>query len=141
MFDVNVRHLIEGLNIDRPTNALTLTTKYHKRFGAFTTFFEETGVPHTYRIDSLLPTLLRQPPEPVTRTLFLSEDHTIDPPLPRLLALHAAVAKVLHMSGAGWHCDNILRDTEELAVKADGSTNLGELAALRLHGWWNGVVA
>ena len=73
-------------------------------------------------------------------TLFLTENHTIDPPLPRLLAIHAAVAKVMHMSGAGAHCEKILRDTEELLIKADGSTNLGTPTALRLGGWWNGIV-
>ncbi|OAA54144.1 hypothetical protein SPI_09078 [Niveomyces insectorum RCEF 264] len=59
MFDVGVRHLIEGPNVDRPTNALTLTSQYHKRFGSFRTFFLETAEPHTYRIDSLAAPLLR----------------------------------------------------------------------------------
>ncbi|OAA62763.1 hypothetical protein SPI_04303 [Niveomyces insectorum RCEF 264] len=141
MFDVGVRHLIEGTNIDRPTNAITLSADYHSRFGLFRTFFEATDVPHTYRISSLLPDVVRYPPQPLTRTLFLSENSTIDPPLPRLFAVHAAVSRILHMTGAGYYCDKILRDTEELAIKADGSTNLAALTALRLGGWWNGVVA
>ncbi|OAA65875.1 hypothetical protein SPI_02662 [Niveomyces insectorum RCEF 264] len=66
--------------------------------------------------------------------LTVSKNRTIDPPLPRLLAIHAAVAKVMHMSGAASHSDDILRDAEELLVKADVSTNLGTLAALRLGG-------
>ncbi|OAA68017.1 hypothetical protein SPI_00212 [Niveomyces insectorum RCEF 264] len=142
MFDVGVRHLIEGFNIDRPTNAMTLTRRCHTEFGTFDMYFEavDDAPPHTYRIQSFRPPFFSQVPQTVTRTFFLSEDHTIDPPLPRLLAIHAAVAKVMHMSGAGSHCDQILRDTEELLIKADGSTNLGALAALRLGGWWNGLV-
>lgn len=67
-----------------------------------------------------MPEIVRKPPQPVTRTLFLSA--TIDPPLPRLFAIHAAVCKILYMSGAGYHCDDILRDVEEVAVRADGPT-------------------
>ncbi|OAA63447.1 hypothetical protein SPI_03610 [Niveomyces insectorum RCEF 264] len=141
MFDVGVRHLIEGPSIDRPTNALTLTGNCHKEFGTFQMYFEAVAdaPPHTYCIQSLLP-FFSQVPQPVTRTLFISEDRTIDAPLPRLLAVHSAVAKVLHMSAAGAYCDAVLRDTSELLVRADGSTNLGTLAALRLGGWWNGIV-
>ncbi|KAL1893962.1 hypothetical protein Sste5346_006103 [Sporothrix stenoceras] len=144
MFDVGARHLIEGYNIDRPTNALTLTQGCHREFGMFHMYFEAVrdreAPPHTYDIQSFLPSVLSQVPETMTRTLPMAEHHNIDVPLPRLLAIHAAVAKVLHMSGAGEHCDSVLRDTEELLVQADGSTNLGTLAALRLGGWWNGLV-
>lgn len=141
MFDVGVRHLIEGTNIDRPTNAITLTNDYHSRFGSFQTFSEATGEPHAYQITGLLPEVVRFPRQPLTRTLFLSENGTIDPPLPRLFALHAAVCKILHMTGAGYYCDGVIGDTEELVIKADGSTNVAALTALRLGGWWNGVVA
>lgn len=141
MFDVGVRRLIEGLGIDRPTNAMALTHNCRAEFDSFEMYFEAVAdaPPHTYRIQSILPPF-SQVPQPVPRTLFLSENRTIDPPLPRLLAIHAAVAKVMYMSGAGDHCDKILRDAEELLIKKDGSTNLATLATLRLGGWWNGVV-
>ncbi|EFW99700.1 hypothetical protein CMQ_18 [Grosmannia clavigera kw1407] len=125
MFDVGVRHLIEGQNIDRPTNAITLTQEYHDRFGDFKTVFESTDQPHTYRIESVedrLP-VLRRPMQPITRTLFLS------------------VARILRMSGAGEYCDSVLRDMDDPEILSDGTTNLGALVSLRLGGWWNGVVA
>lgn len=142
MFDVTVDHLIEGLNIDRPKNALTLTHRCHMDFGSFHMYSEAVpgAPPHTHRTQSFKPAFLSPVPQPVTRTLFLSADRTIDAPLLRLLTIHAAVAKVMHMSGTGDHCEKIMRDTEELLVKADGSTNLGTLATLRLGGWWNGIV-
>ncbi|OAA67310.1 hypothetical protein SPI_01886 [Niveomyces insectorum RCEF 264] len=139
MFDVGVRHLIEGSNIDRPTNALTLRTNYHIAFGSFRTFFEAVdGQPHTYRIQAISQSRARRPRQPVTRTLFMSE--TINPPLPRLLAIHAAICRILHLSGAGEYWDRILWEAEGEMAKADGSTSLGVLTMLRLAGWWDGIV-
>ena len=56
MFDSGVAHLIEGVEIDRPRNALTLTHKLHRLFGDFEIFFQpvEGQEHHTYRIDSFL---------------------------------------------------------------------------------------
>ena len=52
MFDVGVCHLIDGRNIDRPKNAVTLTQRCHAEFGTFHMYFE--AVPdapvHTYTI-------------------------------------------------------------------------------------------
>jgi len=92
--------------------------------------------PHRYKIDSterMLP--VSDQVFPVTRTLYLSPDHTIDPPSPRLLAIHRAIARILELSGAGDYIFGILQDMEEVGVKADGSTNLGHLVGLGLRGW------
>jgi len=40
MFDVGVIHLIEGIDIDRPRNAITLSLEMHRLFGNFDIFFE-----------------------------------------------------------------------------------------------------
>jgi hypothetical protein len=142
MFDSGVVHLIDGPNIDRPTNAITLTTKFHQLFGEFEIYFEPTTeTPHTYKIISTQSrNVLRDPIFPVTRTFHLTGNHNIDPPSPRLFAIHRAIALILHLSAAGGYIDDILRDLDELDVKNDGSTELGRLIELRLGGWWNGVV-
>lgn len=143
MFDTGIAHVIEGCEIDRSFNAISLTPTLHNLFGDFQIFFESvsTQQPHTYKIRSYLPPLLlRDPTLPVTRELYLSEDRTIDPPLPRLLAIHTAIAHILHLSAAGEYIDRLLRDQEEIGVKADGSTELGRLVKLRLSGWIAGVV-
>jgi hypothetical protein len=142
MFDPSIVHLIDGSNIDRPTNAITLTAHFHKRFGDFDIYFEPTTqTPHTYKI---IPTrshnIFREAILPVTRTFHLTDNHNIDLPSPRLLAIHRAIALILHLSAAGGYIDDILRDLDELDVKSDGSTKLGRLIELRLGGWWNGVV-
>lgn len=135
MFDTGIAYLIEGVQIDRPRNALTLTQFLHQLFGDFRIFFEAVDQEtHTYRVDTFLPRhLMRDPPLPVTRTLYLTENREIDAPLPRLLAVHSAIAHILHLSAAGDYIDRILRDAEEHGVQADGSTDLGRLVGLGLR--------
>jgi len=60
-------------------------------------------------------------PEKVT---FTSSDPTNLPvPSPELLALHAACAKVAHLSGAREHIDELDRDLDDSRVlAADGSS-------------------
>ncbi|KIH91079.1 hypothetical protein SPBR_02107 [Sporothrix brasiliensis 5110] len=142
MFDRGVVHLIDGVDIDRPRNALTLAPLMHGHFGAFRIYFEEVhGQYNTYRIGSFLSALHNRAINlPVTRTLYVTEDRTIDPPSPRLLAVHRAIAHILHLSGAGEYIDWILRDMEEHAVRADGSSALGRLVSLGLGGWMDGAV-
>lgn len=92
MFDDGVVHLIEGTGIDRPGNAITLTHDFHQLFGGFEVYFEPTGnEPHTYCIDSTETGILRHRIFRVNRTLYLTNTRTIDPPSPRLLAIHRAL--------------------------------------------------
>lgn len=138
MFDSGIRHLIEGIDIDRPRNAMTLTQGLHQRFGNFDVYFEalSDSEPHTYRIDTFLPRFLfKDPAFPVTRTLYLTDDRNIDPPSPRLLAVHRAIAHILHLSAAGDYIDSLLEDIEKTCVRQDGSTELGRLVAFGLRGW------
>jgi hypothetical protein len=145
MFDMGVAHLIEATEIDRPRNALTLTHSFHQFFGDFQVYFEpdpDDQRPHTYRIASFLPApILRDRPLPITRTLHLTDNRTIDPPSHRLLAIYCAIAHILHLSAAGEYIDQILRDAEKLGVQEDGSTELGRLVHLGLGGWVDSVGA
>jgi hypothetical protein len=63
-----------------------------------------------------------QVPKKVT---FTSPDPiTLPVPSPELLALHAACAKVAHLSGAGEQIDKFDRDLDDLRVLApDGSSS------------------
>ena len=141
MFDDGVVHLIDGIDIDRPRNAITLTHDFHQLFGNFEVYFEPRGKQqHTYQIESIRTGILRHRIFPVDRTLFLTDTRTIDPPSRRLLAVHSAIAHILHLSAAGRHIDQILEHLDQKEVMADGSTEIGHLAALRLHGWWNGQI-
>ncbi|KAI0435593.1 hypothetical protein F4803DRAFT_567531 [Xylaria telfairii] len=137
MFDTGVVHLIGGGDIDRPRNALTLTRHFHVHFGEFKIFFEPVldSRPYCYRIDSFLSRYIL-PEFPLTRTLYLSENRTIDPPSSRLLALHFAIGHIFHLSAAGDYIDKLLREMEGQGVcAADGSTELDRLLRFRLRGW------
>ncbi|TPR11171.1 Berberine and berberine like family protein [Aspergillus niger] len=114
MFDPGLSHRLDGPNIDRPINALTLTLDYHRLFSGFQIYFEPTGRPHEYKIDSLEEsTFLRDPFFPVTRTLSLSPNQSIDSPDPRLLRVHCAIAHIMKLSGAGDYIEKVLRDMQE----------------------------
>ena len=143
MFDYGVLRLIDGDDIDRPTNALTLTGGLHQLFGDFRIYFEptsdaQTSPTYTIRLTKPVPFLRNFP---ITRTLCESPHREIDLPSLRLLAIHRAIALILHLSGAGEYIDEILRDMSEPMVKSDGTTELGRLVSLRLGGWWNGIQA
>lgn len=76
----------------------------------------------------------------MARTLFLTDDGTVDPPSPRPLAIHRTIARILHLSAAGEYIDKVLRDMREAGeqgVQADGSTDLGRLVHLGL--WLDGA--
>ena len=139
MFDNGVAHLIDGVDIDRPRNALTLTSRFHDLFGSFRVYFQATDQPHTYRIDSNLHPVAKAPILPIVRTLYLTETRSIDPPSPRLLAIHYAISQILHLSAAGAYIDRVLRDMDDIGVRADGSTDLGRLVRLGLGGWLDGT--
>ncbi|OAP55738.1 hypothetical protein AYL99_09890 [Fonsecaea erecta] len=114
MFDDGVVHLIEGTDIDRSRNAVSLTFDLHRLFSGFEVFFEHVGNdPHTYRIDSTDTGILRPRLLPVERPLFPADSQMIDPPSPRLLAVHCAIAHILHSSAAGRHIDSIFEDLDQ----------------------------
>ncbi|KAF2969713.1 hypothetical protein GQX73_g3832 [Xylaria multiplex] len=127
MFDHGVVNLIEGTDIDRPRNALTLTHQLHVLFSDFKVFFEpvqDEQQLHTYHVKSFLhPFTSRNLGLPVIRTFYLTDTRTIDPPSPRLLAVHRAIAHILHLSAAGEYIDRLLRDMDEKGIQADGSTD------------------
>ncbi|KMP01637.1 hypothetical protein CISG_01121 [Coccidioides immitis RMSCC 3703] len=139
MFDPGVIHLIEGPNIDHPSNALTLTAEAHRSFGNFQISFEamDTSIhpKHTYKIHSSDDGASLFFNLPAIRTLLLSTNHTIDPPSPKLLAIHRAIAVILHLSAAGEHIDQIIRHIEEVWFRSDGSAELGHIVSLKLGGW------
>ncbi|KAM3548482.1 hypothetical protein ARSEF4850_009385 [Beauveria asiatica] len=140
MFDTDVVHFIEGPDIDRPRNAMTLTHNLHQDFGDFQIYFEPEAQANTYRINTFLPAAIHNF-LPVTRELFLTEDRTIEPPSPRFLAIHRAIAHILYLSAAGAFIDTILNDFDQRATRADGTTHLGELVNLKVNGWLSRPVA
>ncbi|KAI0423410.1 hypothetical protein F5Y09DRAFT_357206 [Xylaria sp. FL1042] len=133
IFNNSIRHLIKSININRPRNAITLTHSLHNLFRDFKIFFKPVPSSkqfYTYQIDSLLPIYVsRTLGLPLTRTLYCTSNRTIDPPSPQLLAVHHAIAYILHLSAAGEYIDRLLRDADKDGggIREDGSTDLGRL--------------
>jgi hypothetical protein len=137
MFNPGAIHLINGVDIDRPMNALTLTHDLHKLFGNFDIAFEPAGSqPHTYKINYVETDRMgRVEKLPVTLTLYITPDRSIEPPSPQLLKIHAAIGRILHLSAAGDYIDDFLRDIEEMEageVMPNGSTRLDDYVWFRL---------
>ena len=137
MFNPTAFHLIEGTDIDRPMNALTLTHDLHRLFGNFEVAFEPVqNQEHTYRIDFVkTKRIWRAYNLPVTRELFITPDRNIEPPLRQLLEIHRAIARILHLSAAGEHIDRVIQDMEKLKVEpvySDGSSRIGEYINYKL---------
>lgn len=115
--------------VDGPGNAITLTLEMRQRFAQFHVCFSEVAAPPrtTWRVDVLVPVLGGRFPVTTRRTWGAG----VEPPGGRLLALHAAVGRVLHGSGAGEYLRVLLRDAEGgVGVRGDGSTALGELVRM-----------
>ncbi|KAI0404223.1 hypothetical protein F4802DRAFT_607641 [Xylaria palmicola] len=135
MFNIGVVDLIQGPDIDRPRNAITVTPQHHLSFGSFKVYFEPVlNADHTYTIKTFhKQNYVRRAPFPVIRKLYLTPERTIEPPSHQLLAIHCAIAHILHLSGAGDYIDKTYRDMEEYGVQADGSTPLGRFVSLAIN--------
>ncbi|KAI9651660.1 MAG: hypothetical protein M1829_002575 [Trizodia sp. TS-e1964] len=129
MFDSNLVAEIEGIAIDRPTNALLLTKNWHDRFGQFKVYFDQIDEePNTYVVRVTNPNLILLG---LPRTVrFQSE--SIPLPSPRLLAVHKALARMMHLTGAGEIIDHRFRDYPDDNIAADGTTDLGALITVGL---------
>ena len=60
-------------------------------------------------------------------THALPNGKMIEPPSPRLIALHAACAQMAHMSGAAERLEETFRDTENIPVMAAAPNSVNEL--------------
>ncbi|KAE8151446.1 hypothetical protein BDV25DRAFT_138866 [Aspergillus avenaceus] len=137
MFNPIAFHLIQGTDIDRPMNALTLTQELHRLFGNFEVAFEPVqNEEHTYRINFMKTNRIwRAYDLPVTRELFITPDRSIEPPLRELLEIHRAIARILHLSAAGEYIDRVIQDMEKLKVEpvsSDGSSRIGDYINYKL---------
>lgn len=131
MFAPGIKRRIEGAQIDRPFNAISLSPTQHDLFGALHIYFHEIqdSPPHTYAIKSFVPLH----PFPVVRTLLSSPSRPVDMPDRQLLAIHKACAMILHLSGAGDYIERLLDSFGGGTANADGLSDLGSIVSLRMH--------
>lgn len=141
--DCDISHIISGVDIHRQFYALSLTYGLNVHFSNYEIFFEPVpDQQNTYRIDKFLPDIIR-PMVPVTRTLYIADDESIEAPSSHFLAIHRAIAYILHLSRAGDYIDKILNDMDEPGVYKGGDRAWSDRnsEARRLAGWCRSCLA
>jgi len=133
----STRVLLGSETLNSPRNAMLLAPLVHKRFDRldlWLTPFEASGyvlnlctwvyrrlqdhrevIPDKYKINYVRG-IWHFRASATFQTYTLSNNKKIEPPSPKLIALHAACAKIAHMSGAAEHLEETFRDTEPLPV-------------------------
>jgi len=140
---------LNGPDIHNLTNVITMGIEYHDYFDALKLWFEETvsqikdlmaailkqsqEIPNQYMVRARHPAFLQGIQMPVV----FEPREGLPTPDPRYLRMHAACARVAHLSGAAEHIMNVLKDIEFIdALAWDGSSaNLFDhVMTQRLHG-------
>ncbi|KAF9502615.1 hypothetical protein BS47DRAFT_1490670 [Hydnum rufescens UP504] len=112
-----------GPKIHALTNALTLDSSVHEAFDSLRIYLDPISeVPNGYRLGAFperILTLLGLP----SRVVFKSSDPLLPLPNPRYLELHAAAAKVAHLSGTADYIEKTLRDLETVRVLSENGSS------------------
>lgn len=107
---------LEGAKVDSPNNALTLTMSLHQDFGAMKLALEAVpSKPHVYKM-----VWYTKWPGPYGGERHLPSPPDPDLPAPscRCLALHAAYARIMHLSGAVEYFENLVTEWAESPASA-----------------------
>ncbi|KAI9765469.1 MAG: hypothetical protein M1839_005500 [Geoglossum umbratile] len=138
LFHPYAERLLDGVEIDKPFNAMTLVVELHHSFGQLRWYLEEEPETHTYIFKkspgrtAFIPSVF-QPQNDRKRVQFVGRNQT-DLPSPDLLALHRACAIILGLSGAGEYIDKILRDEETIRLGGCEELELGKLDLVAMEG-------
>ncbi|KAJ7755950.1 hypothetical protein B0H16DRAFT_1722100 [Mycena metata] len=103
---IEVKALLGTLYLHSPLNTMMASGTPHDHFDHLYIFFEpftnENGdiVDNKYRLVQCMKTPYGPLSETVTFTARLLGNKRVDPPSPKLLALHAACVRIAHLSGA-----------------------------------------
>ncbi|KAG8965648.1 hypothetical protein FRC03_000343 [Tulasnella sp. 419] len=119
---------LSGPGIHRLENIMTMDLSMHDWFSSLQIWLETTEVPNSYMLKSRYPALIRKFPAIIT---FTSTDNRLPLPSPRYIGIHAACARVVHLSGAGKYIDGVFRDLEEMRMLATDGTS-GDVLSLAL---------
>ncbi|KEP48975.1 HNH endonuclease [Rhizoctonia solani 123E] len=118
---------VNGAGIHNLRNIMTLRSDIHKAFDHLSIWLEPIeGLVNAYNVGRIAPRLCPDVPQVVT----LTTSTPLPLPDPRYLALQAACAKVIHMSGAAESIHLILRDMEDTLVLSQDGSSAGLLETL-----------
>ncbi|KAN0072323.1 hypothetical protein V8E54_009252, partial [Elaphomyces granulatus] len=112
-----------------PCNTITLDPTLHLVFGSFRLAFEAKKSPGRYRIVYYGSRDYSWPDE----ATIDSQDSSVPAPSPVLLRTHAAIAKILHVSGLAKKLDELLDPPQiHSQISPNGSTDIGLILSQRL---------
>ncbi|KAG8929474.1 hypothetical protein FRC02_005533 [Tulasnella sp. 418] len=115
---------LNGADVHRLENVMTMDPIVHDFFDSLDLWLEATETPNCYRLNASDATILLDLPATIT---FTSTDPRLALPSPRYLGIHAACARVAHLSAAGKYVEDMFRDLEELPVLASDGTSADAL--------------
>ncbi|KAI6028835.1 hypothetical protein F5J12DRAFT_961323, partial [Pisolithus orientalis] len=121
-----LREELNGPNIHRLENVVTMEESLRIHFDRLWIWFTATEEPNTYKLEGIRDWLISRYPKYVT---FSTPDPKNLPlPSPTYLSIHAACAKIAHVSGAGRYIEKIFRCMEGTrALSEDGDGGSAEL--------------
>ncbi|KAI5993318.1 hypothetical protein EDD15DRAFT_2439690, partial [Pisolithus albus] len=113
----NLRQDLNGARIHRLENVMTMDTCVRMDFDTLRIYFTATEVPNRYKLQAFHRIYLCQRPRYVTFSTPDADKYPL--PDPTYLAIHAACAKVAHLSGAAEHIQKVLERMEGTLVLAE----------------------
>lgn len=137
---LDIKSLV-GNKINAPANVIYMTSEEHFDFGHFAFYLEpDVDEPHQYRVNFLKDDGELSSGSRTAIVKFTAlEDPKVEVPDPRLLGIHAAFAKVLHLCGATEYWDGLKRQVDGdmmfamSDVELDFATHLSSKLALLAH--------
>ncbi|KAG9225746.1 hypothetical protein CCMSSC00406_0007756 [Pleurotus cornucopiae] len=125
---------LNGAGVHSLFNVMTLERNVHDMFDQLLLWLEATETANSYRVKVANP--LYFPGGPDVVAFSTPDPEHLPVPSPHLLSLHAACAKVAHLSGAAEYIDNLDREMEATKVLAfdGGSADILHHAIARLAG-------
>ncbi|KAF8518827.1 hypothetical protein BU17DRAFT_76064 [Hysterangium stoloniferum] len=114
---------LNDANIHRLENIMTLELDFHSFFDTLDAWLEEqSGQPHTYKVKFRFPAVNVDNRDPKL-IVFESMHNNLPLPSPTYLEIHAACAKVCHLSGAAEYIDKYEREMEDIKVLSNDGTS------------------
>ncbi|KAB8230452.1 HNH endonuclease signature motif containing protein [Aspergillus alliaceus] len=121
-------------DVNREDNVFMMVDSLHSQFGGFHFVFESTQISNRYNL-KVFPTFAGGYEGFLPRDRFVtftSHDGRFPLPDPSLLAIHAAIGNILHLTGRGEKIELIRRDLGRMSggLARDGSTRIGDLLSV-----------
>ncbi|KAF8188976.1 hypothetical protein BJ912DRAFT_1031865 [Pholiota molesta] len=112
---------LNGSKLHRLENVMTLINLHESFDKLYIWFVKAENKDNTYTLESAYPRFYPHLPQSVTFTTPDPRDYPV--PSPTYLAIHAACAKIAHLSGAGEYIDQLCCDMEAgTTLNPDGSS-------------------